>query len=272
MKFVMGLLIVLLITMSVPLARATDSWTLYDDFNSEFLDTEKWGESQTRTGGVVALEEVREIEGQRLYMLIRAHGPTQPPPPGMHRGDKAITFPNPNTICGVKASIKVNELEATQCPDPGVQSTRSRARFSGSFYNTGACTSPSGQSCDVVAQILIQRFSDSQHQPGILEILGEVFECVDSSCFGNRNYQPVPLGTIMVGQWATVSVEWNYATRKFIFQLDKEPPQVIPYNLPVASPPNSPFKQLGVSPRIPYCPSERQVGFIGADFENVFVK
>ena len=91
MKFVLSLSIVLLITMSSPSAKATDLWTLYDNFNSEFLDIGKWVESQSRTGGVVALEEVREIEGQRLYMLIRAHGPTQG---GLHRGDKSIAFPN----------------------------------------------------------------------------------------------------------------------------------------------------------------------------------
>jgi hypothetical protein len=93
MKFVLGLSLVLLITMSSPSAKATDSWTLYDNFNSEFLNIEKWGESQTRTGGVVVLEEVREIEGQRLYILIRAHGPTQLPAPGQpvfHRGDKRV--------------------------------------------------------------------------------------------------------------------------------------------------------------------------------------
>jgi len=147
--------------MSSPLAKATDSWTLYDNFNSEFLDIEKWGEHQNKTGGVVALDEVREIEGQRLYISIRAHGPTQD---GMHRGDKHITFLNPNTIRGVKASIKVNELEAMQCPDQGVTSTQARARFYGSFFNTvGACVPPNcDQAHDVATQIFIQRFSDSQ--------------------------------------------------------------------------------------------------------------
>ena len=212
MKFILGFSIILLLMMSSPSAKATDSWTLYDNFNSEFLDIAKWGESQTRTGGVVVLEEVREIEGQRLYMLIRAHGPIQG---GMHRGDKNITFPNPNTIRGVKASIKVNEVEATQCPNSGAQSTRARARFSGSFFNTGACTSPSGQQCDVAAQIQIQRFSDSLDKPGILKIVGEVLECVDSSCFQIVHYQSVELGTIRVGQWATVSVEWNNDYNQF---------------------------------------------------------
>jgi hypothetical protein len=126
----------------------------------------------------------------------------------------------------------------------------------------------------VVAQILIQRFSNSTNKAGILRISGEILECTDPSCFSNNSstYQSVDLGTIRVGQWATVSVEWDSALDQFIFQLGKEPPQVIPYTMTVASPPNSPYKLLGVRPRIPYCASERQVGFIGANFENVFVK
>jgi hypothetical protein len=277
MKFVLCFSIILLITMSSPSAKAADPWTLYDNFNSEFLDIGKWGESQTKTGGVVALEEVREIEGQRLYMLIRAHGPTQG---GMQRGDKSIAFPQPNTIRGVKASIKVSEVEATQCPITNSQSTRARARFSGSFFNTlGGCGSlptPCGQAYDAVAQILIQRHSNSPDKPGILRIVGEVFECLDSSCFQNSNYQSVELGTVRVGQWATVSVELDDIYNQFIFQLDKKPPQVIENVMPIASQPNSPYKLLGVGARIPYCAPdgqlERQVGLIGADFENVFVK
>lgn len=273
MKFVLGLSIVLLITMSSPSAKATDLWTLYDNFNSEFLDIGKWVESQSRSGGVVALEEVREIEGQRLYMLIRAHGPTQG---GLHRGDKSIAFPDPNAIRGVKASIKVNELDATQCSDQGVTYTRARARFSGSFFNTlGGCgqfPSPCGQAFDVAAQILIQRFSNSTDKPGILRIVGEVFECLDPNCFQGDHYQSVELGTVGVGQWATVSVEWDYANEQFIFQLGKGLPKVIDYDMPFVSLPNSPYKILGLSNRVPYCSSGRQVGFIGADFENVFVK
>jgi len=277
MKFILSFSVILLLMISGPSAKANDSWTLYDDFNSEFLDITKWRESQTRTGGVVVLEEVREIQGQRLYMLIRAHGPTSG---GIQRGDKNITFPQPNTIRGVKASIKVNEVEATQCPT-NPQFTQARARFSGSFYNTGACDlSTPGQQCDVIAQILIQRFSNSTDKPGILKILGEVRECIDSSCFQTQPPQSVDLGTIRVGQWATVSVEWewgwdddNNEFNNFIFQLDEETPKVIDYSTSnVASTPHSPYKQLGVSPRIPYCSSGRQVGFIGADFENVFVK
>jgi hypothetical protein len=283
MKFVLGLSIVLLVTMSSPSAKATDSWTLYDNFNSEFLDVGKWGEQQNRTSGVVVLEEVRlidrEKEGQRFYIFTRAHGSTVPLTSGRHRAENNITFRNPNTIRAVKASIKVNEVEATQCPDSGAPPTGARIRFVGSFYNTGACdppSSPPDQSCDVDAYIFIQRSSDSQDKPGILQIWGEVSDCTNSDCSSPAsNYQAVQLGTIRVGQWATVSVEWNYDAsnqlNQFIFQRDKEPPKVIPHdeNFPLS--PNLPFLQLGAGHRIPFC-SERQVGLIGAYFENVFVK
>ena len=136
----------------------------------------------------------------------------------------------------------------------------------------GDLPSPCGQAYDVIAQILIQRFSDSPDRPGIFKITGEVLECTDPSCFSSKNYQSVDLGIVSLWQRATVSVEWNPANNQFIFKLDWKPPQAISYSMVDAFPPNSAFKLIGVSPRIPYCLSERQVGSIGVDFEKVFVK
>jgi hypothetical protein len=271
MKSVLSISIVLLIMMSSPPAKAIDSWTLYDDFNSEFLDIAKWGTSESVTGGVVVLEKVRGVQGQRLYMLNRDYGPTEA---GLHRGDNHLAFHDPDSIVGIKASIKVNKVEITQCPAD--QPTRARARIVGTFFDTvGGCGSlpaPCGQANDVIAQILIQRFSDSSDRPGILRISGEVLECTDPSCFLITNYQSVDLGTVRVGQWATVSMEWIQANKQFIFQFGNEPPQTIEYPMNDMYPPNQPFKLIGLSPRLPLCASERQVGLIAADFENVFIK
>ena len=277
MKILLGFTITLLLMISTPLAKASDSWTLYDDFNSKFLDIDNWTASEYTTGGVVILEGVREIEGHRLYVRTRTHGPTWDDG-NLQRGDNRIIFPNPkaDSILGIKASIKVNEIEVTQCPYDE-QPTRAWARVQGYFFKEVDCSDPTVYQCQgsnnsVGAQIRIERVSNSQDPEGILRIVGIIFRCDDPNCFSTYVYYNETLGTIRVGQWATVSLEWNPGSNQFIFQLGKEQPQEFSYPYPGSIyPATGTFKAIGTISRFPYC-SERQIALIGVDFDKVFTK
>jgi hypothetical protein len=269
MKFLLGVSITLLLIISGPTAKAADSWTLYDNFNSEFLDFDNWTPSESTSGGVVIFEVVREIEVRKLSMRTRAYGPTSGEYP-QQRGDNNILFPDPDSIHGLKASIRVNEVEATQCP--GQDPTRAAARIQGYFFKTGDCSNGAcnGSGNSVGAQIFIGRFSNSDDRPNLLSVVGRVIRCYDQACFYHE-FQDYPLGTIAIWQWATVSLEYDSVNDQFIFQLDRQQPIVVDNTYDIVSETGT-SKVIGTLTRFPYCSEERQIALIGADFDNIYTK
>ena len=258
-------------------AQALEPWELYDDFNSKFIDEERWSGDESKTPRVILLENVRHIEGQRLRILNRSRqGPFIPPPPSpppTDRGDNNMRVPTPlaNYITAIKVSVKVNDVESIGCPDTTTwQPTRARARLVGSFFNTTGVGN-TGQQNDVIADIIIQRFSDSPDKPQVLKVIGEVLKCIDSSCFNAANYQFEDLGDIMLGQWANIEIVWDKPNKTFFFKLNRNPPASIVYTGVDNFLPNAPFKLMGVSQRFPFCPIAGREAFLDVDFENVFI-
>ena len=75
----------------------------------------------------------------------------------------------------------------------------------------------------------------------------------------------------MLGQWADIRIEWDQAHHQFIFQFNKESPVYMSYSFSDVLPPNAPFKYLNMSQRIANCNGERQLGFMDAEFDDIFV-
>jgi hypothetical protein len=73
-------------------------------------------------------------------------------------------------------------------------------------------------------------------------------------------------------QWATIEGDWNYNGR-FNLKSNKEP--TIVFNIPdgwSVNPVSNPGNTMGVFHRIANCPpNERAMGFIDAEFDNLFV-
>jgi hypothetical protein len=258
-----------------------DHWVLYDSFNSEFMDIEKWTTSERRDQGVMILESVRELHGGRLHMMGRTFGriveiPNTPPVPlGTAAGDVNSSFGFEKVFESLKVSVKVNDVEVTGCPDINTSASSSRARLAAFFFNAGVITplpDPPGRTNDVLVQIRIQRSSNSTDKPRLLEVWADVGRCADPGCFGGPG-SLISLGKIMLGQWATIEVDWN-GDRQFNLRLNKEP--TIVFDIPSewgVYPVSSPGNTLGVANRIASCPADqRAVGFIDAEFENLFVK
>ena len=264
--------------------QAHQPFVLYDNFNSEFMDIEKWVTSERRDTGVMILESVRELHGGRLHMMGRAFGnmiqnpPALPTPLGTRAGDVNSSFGLVKVFQSLKVSVKVNDVEVTGCPDINTAASSSRARLVAFFFNAGEITplpeppTLPGRINDVLVQIRIQRSSNSTDKPRLLEVWAEVVRCTDPPCVGGELIPPVLLGNIMLGQWATIGVDWDIDNSQFKLNLNKEPTIPVTYPWPVY-PVSSPGNTLGVANRIANCPAdERAMGYVDAAFENLFVR
>jgi len=276
MRILLGGIIFLSVCLIGISVQAQNPLVLYDDFNSEFMDIEKWTTSQRMDTGVMILEYVRELHGGRLHMMSRAFGNTEGSYSGTRAGYVNSLFGMGEVFQSLKVSVKVNDVEATGCLDSNTIPTSARARLVGAFFNAGEITplpDPPGRTNDVTVQIRIQRRSNSTDKPQLLEVLADVFRCTDSPCNNASGPPSVSLGNIMLGQWATIEVDWNGGTQ-FNLKLNKEPTIVFDIQpdwsvLPV----RIPFHVLGVANQIANCPAnERAMGFIDAEFDNLFVR
>jgi hypothetical protein len=285
------------LVLSIPLvcipAKAQEPLVLYDNFNSTFMDIEKWTSSESRGTGVTLLETVRGLDDHRLYMVARAFGntvpissPPAPPVPslGTRPGDVNSAFGVTEVFQSLKVSVKVSRAQATGCPDFNATPTTARARLLGFYFNaTNPSATPGNRIGDVLAQVRIQRSSNSTDKPHILEVWVDVVRCLDTGCgtSSNDGLLPVQLGKIKLGQWATIQIDWD-RVRYFIVKLNKESAVAIdvlgPKNpgapLWNVYPVSSPWNALGVSNRLAAnCPeNERALGYVEAEFDNLFVR
>lgn len=270
MKRVLVISMVLLLSaLSVP-AQALEPFVLYDNFNSIFINVEKWvGQESQTTPRVILLENVRAIEWGRIRLLQRSYhtGGSQTIP--LDRADNQLRFTAPERITAIKASVKVNAVRTIGCSNSS-EPTQARARLLGSFFNTDGPPF-NGQQNDVLAYILIERLSDSTDKPWVLKVNAQVLRCTDPNCFTYDNFQTVDLGNINLWRWEDITLVWDKPNMQFIFKLGHNPAVSILYTLPEFSMPGAPVKLIGVSQRYPFCPEPGREAFIDVDFENIFV-
>lgn len=179
MKSMICFLLILSMVLVCAPAKAQESFVLYDDFNSKFIDAMKWRGGETSTGNVILLESIREIDGQRLRLLNRSFGRGGGSSGLIDRGDNQLRVTPPplgTDITALEASVKVNAVEAIGCPDEGSEPTRARARLAGSFFRTEGM--PNGELNDVNAFIIIQRLSNSTDAPQVLKVFGQILHCL----------------------------------------------------------------------------------------------
>jgi len=250
--------------------EAKDHLVLYDNFHSEFLDATKWSGSQTISGATI-LEYVREIRGGRLQLSNRAFG---------NRGSDSGSSVGTLRLCSVgfpgeftttRASVKVEDIKVMGCPSNSTP-TQASAQLLGFFFNT---VGPpyNGVQNNVLGFIRIRRLSNSTDKPRILEVWGGFVHCADPDCLTVDVSNSKKLGNVKLGQWATIQVEWDLDNEGFIFKLDKEPPQFISYSSYgwTIYLPSSRFICLEGKNQIANCTTERQMGFVDADFDGVFI-
>jgi hypothetical protein len=249
--------------------RAEEHLVLYDNFHSEFLDATKWSGGQGIIGATI-LEYVREIHGGCLHLSNRAFG-NQSSNSERSKGTIRLSSRGfPGGLTTARASVKVKDVEVSGCSS-NTTPTVARAELVGHFFNT-ADEPSDGVTNRVLGVIQIARFSNSADKQDVLEVSGGFAHCLDPECFTSEA-RFKKLGNVKLGQWATVQVEWDQENEGFIFKLDKKPPQFISYSdyewqiYPLSYP----VIDLVAENRIANCTAERQMGFVDADFDDVFI-
>jgi hypothetical protein len=270
MKLGLSCFIVLLVGLLSFPVQALEPFVLYDDFTGRLIDVDKWFGSQNKTGGVVNLEDVRLISSGQLRVANCAYSDPNSDS-GWNVGGTRLSFTEGDLVTAIKASVKVNRVSVTGCSTNSFP-TQARVRLSGFFFNTGVPT-PGSAVNDVMAYIDVERRSNSPDAPNILVVWGRVYECTDSTCLSTNQLFSQDLGTVTLGQLADLTMQWDQANHRFIFQLNNNTPVYALYGVSDTSPPGSSNnKRIEVSPLFPNCTAEpRPLAIMDVYFDKVYV-
>jgi len=283
MKLILSCTVVLIVILTGISSQAQEPLTLYDNFESKYLDPDLWfGSVETFTGGWV-LESGRQIKTEPTYgykgltLLHRGYGSTDSDS-GRATMRNRLYFSDGTKITTIQAKVQAKKVQVIGCtanPDP----TYVEAHIGGLFFNTGTPT-PGSALNDVFAAVSLIRLSDSTESLNVLEVIGYALHCTSANCstytwIGDTGES---LGTALVGQRVKLRITWDQANHRFVFQRGKTPEVYLPYDsvsFPDTSPPGSSFggyKRLNVTDYVANCTSQpRPVGFIEVYFDDVYV-
>jgi hypothetical protein len=271
MKVALSCMIVILVgLLSIPV-QALEPFVLYDDFTGRFIDVNKWLGSESKSGSVENLENVRVIITRGYLLMANVAYSDQNLDSDCNVGGTRLYFTEGDLVTAIKARVRVDKVSVTGCPANPI-ATRARVRLFGFFFNTGVPT-PGSAVNDVMAYIGIERRSDSPDAPNILHVLGTVFQCSESPCLHGTTLFSEYFGTVKLREFANLSIQWDQPNHMFIFQLNNNTPIYAPYTVPDTSPPGlSNSKWIEINPTLPNCTAEpRPMAMMGAYFDEVYV-
>lgn len=253
------------LTFSQTSSNALEPLILYDDFNGNLINPDKWFGSES---GRVGTEARRGTFRNHLQMIYHAFGNTISNS-GRSEFVYALSFANSASVTAIEATIQVKEFVSTGCagnPAP----TFAQARLAGFFFNSGVPT-PGSLVNDVFASIGVQRRSDSNDPPNILRVVTRVFHSTLPNGAGIE-IDSKDLGPIKAGEKVRLRVQWDADNDRFIFQRDDEPEVFSSYTLPDAAPAGVPTKQLDFRHSVANCTTDsRPEVFTEVFFDDVFV-
>jgi hypothetical protein len=249
---------------------AADRLVPYDDFNATHIDPDKWFgmEFEVQPGGT-ATEAIRQIQDNRLRLVHRGYGKMDSDS-GRQRNELGLIFRDSAAVTAIKATVQVNDLEATGCPR-NPQSTFARAMLAGRFFSTTPST-PGSAAHDVVAMIGIGRGSDATDPPDVLRVESLVIHCADVFCTASSTLHFQDLGPVKRAEMARLRVQWDRDNHRFIFQRDDDPEVLAPYTVSDTAPPGIQVKLLDAIYFVSHCTATpRPVAFVDASFDDVLV-
>jgi hypothetical protein len=218
-------IILLLVLISNPVL-ALEPFMLYDNFNTIFLDPDKWTGQEFTNPGLVILESSREIDWGSLHLRSRVYGVSNPQ--FLNAGTR-LFFTNSDEVTAIKARVRVTGVEAKGCVGSTV-STRAVVRLAGFFFNTSHENPTGNVENDVLAYIGLQRVSDSTDKPYLLHAVAYVYHCLNSGCSNVSLIGTHDFGTISLFKATEISIQWDKDFNQFIFRLDRQSPVSIGYN------------------------------------------
>ncbi|MEI2769674.1 MAG: hypothetical protein V9G98_02690 [Candidatus Competibacter sp.] len=267
MRLVSG---VFFITALISSVWAGEPLALYDNFNSNFINPNKWfGRTGGAGAGLQTLDEVRFIILGNLNLLTRTYA-NATTDDGDSYNNQGLGFIDPSSITAIKTSIRVVGYELKGCSN-GDTTSRVRARIHGNFFNAGVPI-PGSPMNDVVANIALIRQIETTDSPSTLQVIANIARCLDSSCLQFESLNETNLGTASVGQKVTLRLELDKNNHQFIVQRDSQPEILIPYYVQDSSSPGAQSKRLEVGSWMANCTAQpRPTGFMSAFFDNVYV-
>jgi hypothetical protein len=272
-------LVLLALTFVVVVAASSESraqWVLYDDFSTSRISRDKWVGTQTASDN---MEIIRNVERGVLHLFNRTYGGIGSDN-GFKQGTLRIEFPDPDMIKGFRARVRIMDYETEGCATSQT-ATSTRLRLHGHFFNT---VSPQGNPTnDVVAYIGVRSQSDSDDPPNTLRVVTSIWRCLNAACSADNvdldiiDYREI--GTVQVGVWTTLGIEWNPAKHRFVFRLGNS-------NIPVSYAgylqehgledeelPGYKSKSIQATEVCPNCSTPpRSTGSLDAYLDNIYVK
>lgn len=261
---------VFFITALISSVWAGEPLALYDNFNSNFINPNKWfGRTGGAGAGLQTLDEVRFIILGNLNLLTRTYA-NATTDDGDSYNNQGLGFIDPSSITAIKTSIRVVGYELKGCSN-GDTTSRVRARIHGNFFNADVPI-PGSPMNDVVANISLIRQIETTDSPSTLQVIANIARCLDSSCLQFDSLNETNLGTASVGQKVTLRLELDKNNHQFIVQRDSRPEILIPYYVSDSSSPGAQSKRLEVGSWMANCTAQpRPTGFMSAFFDNVYV-
>jgi len=243
---------------------------LYDNFNAELINPDKWFGTASGSNPNQMREDARLILLKRLQLLSRSYSITDTDEGGSFSGE-SLHFINPDSVTAVKATIQVlgSQLQGCGAND---KTSRVRARFAGYFFNTTNTPTSGSPVNDVFATIALIRQAGATDPPNTLRVSADISLCRDATCFLVNVLGSADLGTARIGQQVTLRLEWDNINHQFIAQRDNQREVRIPYTVRDNSPPGAKSKRLEVAQWLANCTAQpRPTSFMSAFFDNVYV-
>lgn len=243
-------------------AQSPQELSLYDNFNQQFLNPNKWATSSPCFTWSV-LECVREIQNGQLRLAVRGYGATDSNQ-GNQYGESELHFTNPTPIKSIATQLIVRRTSALGCPANTGVSAGTQAILQGNFFNSG-----SGDPADDVQALLFFNHLPTDPQ-GVLTAVALLH-------WQGQFFGGVELGTVNVGQKITAQLTWDKRNHQFVAAWTDvatgNPTQAfMPYSMQDRTPPAASDKLLGVRVFTPNCVGTHMLfSDMEATFDNVMI-
>lgn len=264
----------LFVLLAIVTVAQTESLVTYDHFGGSFIDPAKWTvfapcATVTLSPSVQAQNPstydcVREQRDDALRLGLRAYS-SNTSDTGILFSGSGVQFRNPGGINTIQLKTTINSFSSAGCP-ANPEPAHPQFLISGRYFNTGSGNSQD----DVQAYVMIERTSDDLSLPQTTLRVG-AFMSVGSTFFNN-----VDLGTVQIGEEATLTLTWKPAEKIFLAQVVRQQTmplveeQAMPYSQPDSLPPSFPFKSIQVGTFVPNCTAN--VAFAAMKARIAFVK
>ncbi|MFO1339127.1 MAG: hypothetical protein U1F53_13040 [Burkholderiaceae bacterium] len=239
---------------------ALEKWKLFDNFNGDAIDQDKWP-------GMI--DRAREVRDRQLRLMARDYAVTNSNT-GFSAVSQQQSLPKPNLVTEIKAKVTATAVDVVGCA-ANPQVAMARARIYGTFFNTGAGVSGSSLG-DVEAQMRLHRSSDSVDAPGVLRVYAVVARCDDANCVATTELASADFGAADPGQPVGLQMQWDRANKRFLFKRDSDPVVPLVYTVQDAGSAHAPYANVSIRNVIPNCTSApRPTSMIDALFDDVSI-